>query len=320
MKIAIVGYGNLGSAAELLHPCFPDLTLTAIYTRRPPESLPRTDRSVPLLPIERLEESDAECLILAGSSDRDLPLLAPEYAERFHIVDSFDTHAKIPEHLSAVGRSAEKGGRVALIAAGWDPGLLSLARIYTKSFLPYAKCNTFWGEGVSQGHSAAVRHIPGVKDAKAYTLPRAEAKLLASQGIALRDTERHRRKVYIVEQEGADRNKIARAVARIPGYFAGYETEVVFMDEKEFRAECRGLPHKGEVIAVGRTGKYRENRSSVAFSLSAESNPEFTASILLASARAVKRLAEDGKCGAFTFADIPPKYFLPPDVSLLKML
>ena len=328
MKIAIIGYGNLGRAVFTVLPAFPDMELFAAYTRRDPDAVREENERAGngeqplLLPFARLDEAEGEidCLLVTAASDSDLPFLSPKLAARFHLVDSFDTHSQIPAHLAAVGERARAGGRVAVLSAGWDPGIFSLARLYASAFLPYARTNTFWGEGVSEGHSAAVRHLRGVKCAKAYTIPSPRAKLLAAQGLALSSTERHTRRVFIVAQEGADKAKIEREVRRIPAYFAGYETEVVFLTDEEFAHRCGGHPHRGEVLSVGRTGRYRAHRQTASLTLTLDSNPEFTAGVLLACARAAHRLAAEGKCGAFTLADLPPRLFLPEEIPLERLL
>lgn len=309
MQLAIMGYGNLGHGVELAARQNPDMTLTGIYTSRPPETV----RSVTGAPVYAAAEvyrhaAKIDVLVLCGGSAKDLPHMTPTYAGAFHVVDSFDTHAAIAEHFEKTDAAARAGDHLALISAGWDPGLLSLARMYAEAVLPAGKTYTFWGPGVSQGHSDAVRRIPGVRDAREYTLPQPEVFRLAQKGGTPPDTPAalHRRVCYVVPEPGADTGEIARAIRTMPDYFAGYQTEIVFLNEEKFRKEHTRLPHEGIVLRYGTTGCENENKSSFSCQLKLSSNPEFTGSVLVACARAVHRMRSRGCRGCITMADVAP--------------
>lgn len=309
MKIAIYGYGNLGRGVECATKYHSDAELVAIFTRRDPASV-KTFLNVPVYPAEKVFEFEGtiDVIILCGGSATDLPEMTPMLAAHFNVVDSFDTHAKIPEHFDAVNRAAAKSGHVALISSGWDPGLFSIARLYASSVLPEGSDYTFWGRGISQGHSDAIRRIDGVVDARQYTVPvpKALSAVRAGNCPALTTREKHCRECYVVAAEGADRERIASEIKNMPNYFADYDTTVNFVTAEELREKHGGMPHGGSVIRNGKTGFDGEHNSTVEFSLKLDSNPEFTASVLVSYARAVKKLAHRGESGCKTVFDIAP--------------
>ncbi len=309
MKIAIYGYGNLGRGVELAALAHPDTELTAVFTRRDPASV-KTVTGVPVYAAERVGEfrDDIDVLILCGGSATDLPHLTPALALQFSVVDSFDTHAKIPAHFATVDEAARRSGHLALISSGWDPGLFSIARLYASAVLPEGADYTFWGRGVSQGHSDAIRRIPGVLDARQYTVPREAAISAVRRGECptLATGDKHTRECYVVAEVGADLPAIERAIKEMPNYFTDYETTVTFITAEELAREHGGLPHGGSVIRNGKTGKEGEHRHTVEFRLSLDSNPEFTASVLVAYARAVHRMASRGEVGCKTVFDVAP--------------
>lgn len=307
IRIGIAGYGNLGRGAELAVGQAADMALTAIFTRRDPASV-RPCSAVPVLPLAQAAEwqDRIDVMILCGGSAEDLPWMTPLLAERFHVVDSFDTHPRIPAHFEAVHSAAARSGHLALISAGWDPGLFSLLRMYGAAVLPKGETHTFWGPGISQGHSDALRRVPGVADGRQYTLPIPEAEEAARRGgLPLPANLTHRRRCLVAAEEGADLTAIETAIKTMPHYFAGYDTSVEFVPREALGAE---LPHGGRVIRAGQTG---DSRQTVEFSLSLESNPRFTGSVLTACARAVHRIAARGMTGCVTMADIPPADLLP---------
>ena len=309
MKIAIYGYGNLGRGVECATKYHSDAELVAIFTRRAPESV-KTTLGVPVYPAERVFEFEGkiDVLILCGGSATDLPKMTPMLAEHFNVIDSFDTHAKIPVHFDAVDEAAKKNNHVALISAGWDPGLFSIARLYASSVLPCGSDYTFWGRGISQGHSDAIRRIDGVLDARQYTVPVPEALSAVRGGNSpeLTTREKHKRECYVVAKEGADTARIESEIKNMPNYFADYDTTVTFITLEELREKHSGMPHGGSVIRNGKTGFAGENNHTVEFSLRLDSNPEFTASVIVAYARAVKRLCERGNFGCKTVFDVAP--------------
>ena len=311
MKIAIYGYGNLGRGVECATRYHKDAELVAVFTRRPPETV-KTLFDTPVYSIDRILEfkDKVDVLILCGGSATDLPKMTPALAESFNVVDSFDTHAKIPEHFRAVDAVAKKHGHTALISAGWDPGLFSIARLYASSVLPAGSDYTFWGRGISQGHSDAIRRIDGVLDARQYTVPVPEALSAVRSGEcpSLATREKHLRECYVVAKEGADLEKIESEIKNMPNYFADYDTTVTFISLDELRKNHSGMPHGGSVIRNGKTGVDGENTHTVEFSLKLDSNPEFTASVLVAYARAVARLAKEGSFGCKTVFDVAPAY------------
>lgn len=309
MKIAIYGYGNLGRGVECATKYHPDAELVAVFTRRAPENV-NTTLDVPVYSAERVFEFEGkiDVLILCGGSATDLPEMTPMLAERFNVIDSFDTHAKIPEHFAAVDAAAKKNGHVALISCGWDPGLFSVARIYASSVLPSGSDYTFWGRGISQGHSDAIRRIDGVLDARQYTVPVPEALSAVRAGNSpdLTTREKHKRECYVVAKEGADTARIEAEIKNMPNYFADYDTTVTFITLEELREKHSGMPHGGSVIRNGKTGFSGEHTHTVEFSLKLDSNPEFTASVIVAYARAVERLYKRGAFGCKTVFDIAP--------------
>ncbi len=309
MKIAIYGYGNLGRGVEAATKYHTDAELVAVFTRRSPETV-KTLLGTPVYHISELEnfKGKADVLILCGGSATDLPEMTPELAKDFNVIDSFDTHAKIPEHFAAVDKAARDGGNTALISAGWDPGLFSILRVYSSAVLPSGCDYTFWGRGVSQGHSDAIRRIDGVLDARQYTVPVPEAigAVRGGECPALTTREKHKRECYVVAADGADKVKIEKEIKTMPNYFADYDTTVSFITMEELREEHSGLPHGGSTIRNGATGIEGENRHTIEFSLKLDSNPEFTASVLVAYARAVYRMSERGDKGCKTVFDVAP--------------
>ena len=306
MRIGIYGYGNVGKGVELAVTSAKDAELFGIFTRRPVETVAKTTSSkvYPAADVMKYKD-DIDVMIVCGGSAGDLLTMTPDLARGFNVVDSFDTHAKIPEHFKNVDEAAREEGRTALISCGWDPGLFSLARLYGDSILPSGNTYTFWGRGVSQGHSDAARRIDGVLDAREYTIPKKQAVCAVRRGETPPLTERnmHRRECYVVAKNGADKAKIEHEIKSIPYYFDGYETTVKFITADEMKREHSEMPHGGFVIRNGRTG---ENRHSVEYRLSLESNPEFTGSTLVAFARAILRMNERGQFGCKTVFDIAP--------------
>lgn len=309
MKIAIYGYGNLGRGVECAVKYNSDIELIGVFTRRDPRTV-RTLTGVPVYSADSVLDfkDKVDVLILCGGSATDLPRATPYLAEHFNVIDSFDTHAKIPEHFAAVDRAARLGRHTALISSGWDPGLFSIARAYAMSVLPSGETYTFWGRGISQGHSDAIRRIDGVLDARQYTVPVPSALEAVKSGgcPALSTGEKHLRECYVVAKEGADLGEIERKIKEMPNYFADYTTTVTFITKEELLREHSGMPHGGSVIRNGRTGLGCENTETVEFSLRLDSNPEFTASVLVAYARAVERISARGACGALTVFDVAP--------------
>ena len=314
IKVGILGYGNLGKGVECAVKQNADMELTAVFTRRDPDSVKILTDSAKVLPVSALEtQQDLDVLILCGGSATDLPVQTPKYAEMYHVVDSFDNHSKIPQHFANVDAAARKGGKVAAISIGWDPGLFSLNRAVATAVLPAGENYTFWGKGVSQGHSDAVRRIQGVKDARQYTIP-VEAALEAvrtEDNPKLTTRQKHTRECFVVAEDGADFEAIRKEIVTMPAYFADYDTTVHFITEEEMQKNHGGLPHGGTVIRTGRTGWDQENKEIYEFKLSLDSNPEFTSSILVAYARAVHKMAEEKQCGCKTIFDIPVAYALP---------
>ena len=310
IRIGIMGYGNLGRGVECAVRQNSDMELKAVFTRRDPKTIKIQTEGVPVVSVNEMEnwKNLIDVLILCGGSATDLPEQTPKAVEYFHVVDSFDTHARIPEHFENVNKAAEKSGKVAIISAGWDPGMFSIQRVYAEAALPEGQTATFWGKGVSQGHSDAIRRIDGVKDARQYTIPVQAAIEEARKGNAdsLSVRDKHIRDCYIVAEEGADLEKIRNEVVTMPNYFADYDTTVTFISEEELLRDHAGIPHGGMVLRSGKTGWNKENRHVIEYHLTLDSNPEFTSSILVSCARAACRLAEKGECGCRTLLDIPP--------------
>jgi len=316
MKIAIYGYGNLGRGVECAVKYNPDMELTGVFTRRSPDTV-KTLYNTPVFSASSITEhkDEIDVLIICGGSATDLPEMTPKLAKEFNVIDSFDTHARIPEHFERVDSAAKEGGRLAMISGGWDPGLFSIARAYASAALPEGKDYTFWGRGVSQGHSDAIRRIEGVVDARQYTVPVPEALAAVRRGALpeLSTREKHRRECYVVAEEGADLKLIEEKIKTMPNYFADYDTTVTFITKEELVRDHSGLPHGGSVIRGGVSGKNGENRHTVEFSLKLDSNPEFTAGVLVAYARAVDRMHKRGRNGAITVFDVAPS-----DLSILS--
>ena len=321
MKIGILGYGNLGKGVECAINQNPDMELFGIFTRRNPESV-NTLTNAKTFHIDDLLKfkNDIDVLIICGGSATDLPVQTPEYAKFFNVVDSFDTHAKIPQHFEKVDASATEGGKVALISAGWDPGMFSLNRLYASCVLPEGKDYTFWGKGVSQGHSDAIRRIDGVKDARQYTIPVDEALDAVRSGSnpELTTREKHIRECFVVAYPDADKAKIENEIKTMPNYFADYNTIVHFIDEAEMKANHSGIPHGGFVIRCGKTGLNGEHSHIIEYSLKLDSNPEFTSSVLVAYARAAYRMNKEGMSGCKTAFDVAPAYLSPKSADELR--
>ncbi len=309
MKIAIYGYGNLGRGVECALRQAPDAQLVGIFTRRPPETVrPVFDTPVYHISVLPEHKQDIDVLILCGGSATDLPDMTPAMAEDFNVVDSFDTHAAIPAHFAAVDAAARKGGTVALISCGWDPGMFSVNRLYASAILPEGKDYTFWGRGVSQGHSDAIRRIDGVVDARQYTVPieGALAAVRSGDNPTLTTRQKHLRECYVVAGDGADTARIEQEIKTMPNYFADYDTTVTFITAEEMARDHSGIPHGGFVIRTGATGAAGEHKHTIEYSLKLDSNPEFTASVLVAYARAVYKAAQRGEVGCKTVFDVPP--------------
>lgn len=311
-RIGIYGYGNLGRGVESAIRQNPDMDLVAVFTRRDPSTVKLNTIGVPVLSAQSVKDmaDKIDVMILCGGSATDLPEQTPMLAQMFNVVDSFDTHARIPEHFAAVDKAAKESGKVALISAGWDPGMFSIMRTYFEAILPEGSSYTFWGKGVSQGHSDAIRRIEGVVDAKQYTIPVESALEAVRSGSApeLTTSQKHTRECFVVAAEGADRERIEREIKTMPNYFADYDTTVHFISLEELRRDHSGIPHGGFVIRSGKTGFETENDHIVEFRLKLDSNPEFTSSVIVAYARAVARFANEGAAGAKTVLDIPPSY------------
>ena len=310
IRIGIVGYGNLAKGAECAIRQNPDMALVAIFTRRDPRKVQILTPGIPVLPISEAENwaDRIDLMLLCGGSAKDLPEMTPHFAKYFNVVDSFDNHPKIPEHYAAVDAVASQNGHIAVISAGWDPGLFSVNRLYASAVLPQGKDYTFWGMGVSQGHSDAVRRIPGVVDARQYTIPvqKALERVRCGEEPELTAREKHTRLCYVVAQEGADREVIRQAIVTMPGYFAEYDTTVHFITAEEMAKNHAGLPHGGSVIRSGITGWNGECRQNIEYSLTLQSNPQFTSSVLLSVARAAVRMHQRGQTGCRTMFDIAP--------------
>ena len=322
MRIGILGYGNLGRGVECAIRQNPDTELKCVFTRRDPADVKIKTEGVPVYRTNEIEahKDEIDVLIICGGSATDLPKQTPEYAKYFNVIDSFDTHAKIPEHFANVDRAAKESGHTALISAGWDPGMFSLNRLYANCILPEGNDYTFWGKGVSQGHSDAIRRIPGVKNAKQYTIPVPEALEAVRRGDnpELSTRQKHTRECFVVAEEGADKAAIENAIKTMPNYFADYDTTVHFISEEELARDHSGIAHGGFVFRTGVTGLNKENRHVIEYSLKLDSNPEFTASVIVAYARAIARLHKEGSYGCKTVFDIAPAYLSPLDGSDLR--
>ena len=310
MRVGILGYGNLGKGVEFAVDQNPDMELVAIFTRRDPASLKVKSKTAKVLNVSEIEnwKDKIDVLILCGGSATDLPEQTPKYAKMFNCVDSFDTHAKIPEHFANVEKSAKEAGKISIISVGWDPGMFSLNRLYANCILPEGNDYTFWGRGVSQGHSDAIRRVKGVKDAKQYTVPveKALQAVKNCENPVLSTREKHTRECYVVLEEGADPKQVEHDIVTMPNYFADYDTTVHFISEEELIKNHSEIPHGGFVIRTGKTGGGKNH--VIEYSLKLESNPEFTTSVLVAYARAAYRMYKEGQTGCRTVFDVPPAY------------
>lgn len=317
LRVGIVGYGNLGKGAELAIQQNPDMELVAIFTRRQPTELITNSKVVSISQIEDFKDK-IDVMILCGGSAKDLPEQVTVISKLFNTVDSFDTHAKIPEYFKQVDEASRASGKLSLISTGWDPGLFSMARLLGQSILPQGEDYTFWGKGLSQGHSDAVRRVPGVKNGVQYTIPMESAveKVRAGENPSLSTAEKHQRVCYVVAHEGEDLAEIENSITKMPHYFDEYDTSVHFITEEELLADHSNMPHGGMVLHSGVTGNGSKQR--IEFSLALESNPEFTASVLVAYARAVGKMAKEGQVGARTVFDIPLGYLSPKSAEELR--
>ena len=315
MRIGIMGYGNLGKGIECAIKQNPDMELVAVFSRRDPSTVKILTEGVKVYHVDDAikMKDEMDVLILCGGSATDLPVQTPEYAKYFNVVDSFDTHARIPEHYANVDVAAKEGGNIAVISCGWDPGMFSLNRLYANCILPSGNDYTFWGKGVSQGHSDAIRRIEGVANAKQYTIPVEVAleKVRSGENPQLTTREKHTRECFVVAKEGADKARIEKEIKEMPNYFADYDTTVHFITEEELQREHSGIPHGGFVIRSGKTGWNEENSHIIEYSLKLDSNPEFTASVIVACARAAYRMKQEGMTGCKTIFDIAPAYMSP---------
>ncbi len=314
-RIGILGYGNLGRGVECAVRQNDDMELAAVFTRRDPASLSICTDTAAVCSIAEIEQwkDKIDVLIICGGSATDLPEQTPEYAKHFNVIDSFDTHARIPEHYANVDAAAKASHHIGIISVGWDPGMFSLNRLYADAILPEGSDYTFWGKGVSQGHSDALRRIDGVKDAKQYTIPVEDALEAVRDGKnpVLSTREKHTRECFVVLEEGADASKIEQEIKTMPNYFADYDTTVHFISEEELHANHSGIPHGGFVLRSGVTGPEKEHKHLIEYRLKLDSNPEFTASVLVAYARAAHRLFQEGQSGCKTVFDIAPAYLSP---------
>ncbi|MBL1230603.1 diaminopimelate dehydrogenase [Enterococcus sp. BWB1-3] len=311
IKAAIIGYGNLGRGVERALKQNNDFELVGVYTRRAPEQVETDGAKAYYIDDLKKKKGEIDVCILCGGSATDLPVQTPEFTQSFNTVDSFDTHAKIPEHFAKVNEIAKVNQTVSIISTGWDPGLFSLNRLYAQSILPNGETNTFWGKGVSQGHSDALRRISGVADATQYTIPNTEVieKLKAGEKLSLTTRDKHFRECFVVLEDGADAKKIQEEIISMPNYFSDYDTEVHFISQEELNRDHKTMPHGGTVLHTGTT--HKSSNQVIEYNLYLDSNPEFTASVLVAYARACVRLADEQNFGAFTVLDIAPKYLSP---------
>ena len=315
MRVGILGYGNLGKGIECAIKQNDDMELVAVFTRRNPSDVKILTEGVNIYSVDDViaHKDEIDVLVLCGGSATDLPQQTPEYAKYFNVIDSFDTHARIPEHFANVDKVAKENGHIALISCGWDPGMFSLNRLYANAILPDGNDYTFWGKGVSQGHSDAIRRVEGVKDGKQYTIPVESAleSVRNGENPELTTRQKHLRECFVVAEEGADLAKIEETIKNMPNYFADYDTTVHFITEEELKANHRGIPHGGFVFRTGVTGWNKENKHVIEYSLKLDSNPEFTSSVIVAYARAINRLHAEGVNGCKTVFDIAPAYLSP---------
>lgn len=322
IRIGILGYGNLGRGVECAIKNNPDMELVAVFTRRNPDTVKILTDNVPVYSVDEApsKKDDIDVLILCGGSATDLPVQTPEYARCFNVVDSFDTHAKIPEHFANVDKVAKENGNIGIISVGWDPGMFSISRMYGNAILNNGSDYTFWGKGVSQGHSDAIRRIDGVKDAKQYTIPVESALEAVRSGLNPEFTtrEKHTRECFVVAEDGADLARIENEIKTMPNYFDQYDTTVHFISEEELKRDHSGIPHGGFVIRTGKTGWNNENNHVIEYSLKLDSNPEFTASVIVAYARAAYKMSKEGMTGCKTVFDVAPAYLCPQDNDELR--
>ena len=310
IRIGIAGYGNIGRGVEAAVTRSHDMELTAVFTRRDPQSLHILTETAAVYPAAEAADhkDEVDVLILCGGSATDLPEQTPEYVKYFNVVDSFDTHKRIPEHFANVDKAAVESGHIGIISVGWDPGMFSLNRMYANAILPGGNDYTFWGKGVSQGHSDAIRRISGVVDARQYTIPVPEAleKVRAGENPVLTTRQKHTRECFVVVEEGADKARIEQEIKTMKNYFDEYDTTVHFISQEELDRDHKGIPHGGFVIRTGKTGWEDENSDVIEYSLKLDSNPEFTSSVICAYARAAYRMAQEGQSGCRTVFDVPP--------------
>lgn len=322
MRVAILGYGNLGKGVESAIRQNDDMELVAFFTRRNPEDLKTQTPGVPVYNVAdaAAHKDEIDLLVICGGSATDLPEQTPEFAKLFNVIDSFDTHARIPEHFENVDKVAKENGHIAMISCGWDPGMFSINRLYANCILPEGNDYTFWGKGVSQGHSDAIRRVEGVKDGKQYTIPvdSALASVRACENPDLTTRQKHTRECFVVPKEGADLAKIESDIKNMPNYFSDYDTTVHFITEEELKANHSGIPHGGFVFRTGVTGINKEHKHVIEYSLKLDSNPEFTASVIAAYGRAIVRMNKEGMTGCKTVFDVAPAYLSPLDGAELR--
>ncbi len=314
IRIGILGYGNLGRGIECAVKQNDDMELACVFTRRDPETVSILTDGVPVYSVNDIlsHKDDVDVLIICGGSATDLPEMTPKYAKDFNVIDSFDTHARIPEHFSNVDAAAKAGSHIAMISVGWDPGMFSLNRAYANAILPEGKDYTFWGKGVSQGHSDAIRRIDGVLDARQYTIPvdKAVEEVRSGSNPELTTRQKHTRECFVVAAEDADKDRITKEIVTMPNYFADYDTTVHFISQEELDRDHKGIPHGGMVIRSGCSGWNKENKHVIEYKLTLDSNPEFTSSVLIAYARAAYRMHAEGMSGCKTVFDVAPAYLL----------
>ena len=312
IRIGIVGYGNIGRGVEQSIKRNDDMELKAVFTRRDPVGVSIQTEGAVVKHFDDMEsmKDEIDVMILCGGSATDLPVIGPKVAASFNTIDSFDTHARIPEYFASVDKAAKEGGNIGIISVGWDPGMFSIARLYANCILPEGQDYTFWGRGVSQGHSDAIRRVPGVKDARQYTVPVPAAleAVRAGENPELTTRQKHTRECFVVAEEGADLAAIEQAIVTMPNYFADYDTTVTFISQEELDRDHAGIPHGGSVIRTGKTGAEGEDQHVIEFSLKLDSNPEFTSSVLVAFARAAYRMHSEGQVGCKTVFDVAPAY------------
>ncbi len=322
IKIGIMGYGNIGRGIEVAVAKAPDMELAAVFTRRDPSSVALKTPGVPVVNVADIDawKGKIDVMMLCGGSATDLPEQTPEYVKYFNVVDSFDTHAKIPQHFANVDKAAKESGHLGMISGGWDPGMFSLNRLYANAILPNGSDYTFWGKGISQGHSDAVRRIEGVADAKQYTIPVESAleQVRSGSNPVLTTRQKHTRECFVVLKEGADAAAVEKAIKEMPNYFDEYDTTVHFISQEELNEKHSAMPHGGFVLRTGSTGWDDENKHVIEYSLKLDSNPEFTGSVLVAYARAICKMASEGQTGCVTVFDVAPKYLSPESDDYLR--